>query len=123
MARTLIAPTNLAESQAVAPVENAVDQANGMYLAVGVGNRAHRVVLEVVNSAGAAADIIIRKGTNPPALRAAIGDLAIEIGAGATRAIVIEGSRHVQNDGTVNVDFEAGFAGIIVAYKLPDGIG
>ncbi len=120
MARTLIAPTNLQQSAPLAPVTTAIDVANGMYLAAGVGNMPNRLVLVVNNTAVTAQQVTIKAGVNPPALRAAIGDLVFSVGASATASLVIEGSRHVQNNGTVNVDFEAGTTGTVTAYRVPD---
>ncbi|SRR5260221_5772729 len=128
MARTAIA-VNTLPGVAVAgladPAGTAIDQANGMNVALASGAipanpTAHMLFLRVANTVAGAQTVTIRAGVNPPAFRAPIGDLVVSIPATSTKWIgPLEAGRFMQNDNSINVDFQAGTTGTITAFASP----
>jgi hypothetical protein len=92
---------------------------------IAVGGRMDRLILEIINTAGAALTVTIKAGDNPPSPLAA--DLAVALaatGGGTAKRIIgpFESARFLQDDGTVLVNFLAASstpAGTIRAYRLP----
>lgn len=128
MARTAIAVSTLpgvAAAGLVDPAGTAIDQANGMNVALASGAlpaapAARHLFLRVNNSAAGVHVATVRAGVNPPSFRAGIGDLAVSIPATSTKWIgPLEAARFVQADGSVNVDFDAGTTGTITAFLTP----
>lgn len=134
MARTKIAATVCHQNAGRAqPAGTAVDQANGMFLAASdlesetppVQGGQRMLFLEVFNTDTSDHHILIRKGANPPSFRALLGDLSVLVSHSSTVPFFIgplESARFTQADGTVNVDFDASFAGTIYAYVLDKSI-
>ena len=129
-----MARTNLPLSSLVAesttsladPAGTAVDQANGMNVAVTSESipptyDAYKgIILRVANTAAAAHNVIVRAGVNPPAFRAPLGDLLVSVTNGTTKWIgPFDMARHAQSDDSINIDFDAGFTGTITAFLLP----
>lgn len=126
MARTNLPTSTLAgEALLTDPAGTAIDQANGMNVALASGAipsapSVNLLLLRVANSAAGAHNVIVRAGVYPPAFRSGLGDLTLSVPAGATRWIgPLEGARHVQADGSLNVDFDAGTTGTITAFLVP----
>ena len=128
MARTNLPVTPLHFNAGfVQPAGTTVDQANGMNIAasgletesIPASNGANLLVLQVANTAAAPHNIIIRAGVNPPAMRAALGDLLVSV-TNATTFLVgpFEPGRFAQADGSINVDFDVLFTGTINAFLL-----
>ena len=129
MARTaLTVNTFLADSTTgiLDPGTQAIDQANGMNLALASGAMpaaptAKNVLLKVNNSAAGTQITIIRAGVNPPANRSGLGDLSVSLATTVTRWIgPLSSSRFAQADGSINVDFNAGSTGTITAFLVPE---
>lgn len=130
MARTKIAATIFHQNAGrVQPTGTSVDQANGMYIAASdiagesppVQGGERLLLLQVFNTDTSDHTITIRKGSNPPAQRATLGDLVVTVSHSSTVPFFIgpfESSRFAQADGTMNVDFAASFAGTIYCYVL-----
>lgn len=128
MARTNIPVTSLKFNAGVLqPAGTAVDQANGMNIAasglevesIPASQGANLLVLQVANTAASPFNLIIRAGVNPPAMRAALGDLTISITNATTQMVgPFEPGRFAQTDGSINVDFGVGFTGTVNAYLL-----
>lgn len=123
MARTAITPVALVPNggvaMAAAESATAVDQANGMVIA---NADPEKVMLRVTNTAGAAHGIIIRASdTKIPAWRSSVGDLNVQVALTSGVAYVgpLESARFLQSDGSLHIDFEASFAGKILAVLLP----
>lgn len=123
MARTAITPVALAAdagvAMAAAESATAVDQANGMIIA---GANPEKIMLRVTNTAGAAHGIIIRAGDSLyPAILKDLGDLNVQVAltSGVGYVGPFTSARFLQSDGSMHVDFEASFAGKIVAVLLP----
>lgn len=131
MARTNLPLTTLAPNSSIAgPAGTNVDVTNGMTIAlpstaIPASPDSDTLFLVVNNTAAAAKAVTVRAGvgggaTPGPAFRSGIGDLAVSVGAGATRWIgPLESARFAQLDGSINVDFEAGTTGTIIAAILP----
>jgi hypothetical protein len=91
-----------------------------------------RVIVEVTNTAAAALKVELLAGDNPPAMRAALGDLTL-VAAQAQNVVnyfgPFESARFAQNDGTSadRLDFKftpaSGTIGVTVrAYQLPKAV-
>lgn len=93
------------------------------------GKGADRVVVEITNTAAAALKVEVLAGDNPPAMRAALGDVTF-VAALAQNGIIYAGpfdsSRFIQNDATshgrLDLKFTpaSGTIGVsIKAFRLP----
>lgn len=127
MARTNLPLSALTTNNKTSISTTAIDQANGMTLALASnaipsGPAAEHLVLVMNNTAAGAHNFILRAGaSNPPAFRAGLGDLTISVPATTTVYIgPFDYARFVQSDGSLSVDFDAGTAGTIQALMVPD---
>jgi hypothetical protein len=123
MARTAITPVALVKNGGVAAgaaeAATAVDQANGMTIA---NANPEKLMLRVTNTAGAQHGIIIRAGDSIyPAWNSGQGDLNVQVAAttGVEYVGPLTSARFLQSDGSLHIDFEASFAGKILAVILP----
>lgn len=132
MGRTNLPLSNLAAESATSsytaladPAGTAADQGNGMNIALAStaipsGSSANMLLLRVANSAGAPHNLIVRAGAYPPAFEQGKGDLTVAVTNGTTVWVgPLEGARHVQADGSINIDFSSGFTGTITAFLVP----
>jgi hypothetical protein len=127
MARTNLPLSNfVANGNLTNPAGTTVDQANGMNVAISTtaipsGPHINHLVLRVANTAGSNLDVIVRKGVDPPAFRSGLGDLTVEVAAtsGVQWLGPFEVARFAQSNGSLNIDFETGFTGTIIAFMLP----
>lgn len=117
MARDAVTITDLTPSTPVdKPAGTTINTTNGA--SIDCGGDTDKLVIWVTNTNTTPDhDITILAGDNPPALRAGLGDLVFNVNA-AESVLVVDGSRHVQDDGTIHIDFETGFAGKIGAWRL-----
>jgi hypothetical protein len=130
MARTNLPLSNLvANGSLTDPAGTAIDQANGMNVAIPTtaipsGPHIDKLVLRVANTAGAGKNTIVRKGIDPPAFRQGLGDLTVQVPAttGVKWLGPFELARFVQADGSLNIDFESGATGTITAFMLPAAV-
>jgi hypothetical protein len=78
-------------------------------------------LIRTTHTDGAAHDLIVRAGDNPPALAAGQGDLTVEVAAtsGVRYFGPFESGRFLQNDGSMHIDFETGYAGTIDILRIP----
>lgn len=121
MARTAIPVTALGmNSAAVGAVGTAFDTANNHVLTAPVDGR---VILEIDNTGTSpACTITVKKGANPPAGRAGLGDLVFTVSTANKHRVQVplETARFLQADGTINVDIsQAVVGGTIAAYSFP----
>lgn len=123
MARTAITPVALVNdggvAMATAESATAVDQANGMVIANAIPEK---LLLRVTNTAGAAHGVIIRAGDGKvPTWRAVLGDKNVQVAAtsGVEYILMQDSARFLQSDHSLHIDFEASFAGKILAVILP----
>ena len=100
------------------PAGTSINPTNGANIA-GVGNT-NRLLVRVTNTNGTNRVVTFKAGANPPAARKGLGDLAITVPATTGDVLVVlESSRFVKADGSIDVDFGASMAGIISAVRLP----
>lgn len=80
-----------------------------------------RTVIRVTNTEGSTNTVTIQSGDNPPALAAGQGDLVVTVAAttGARYIGPLESGRFLQNDGSMEIDFESGMTGTIDILLLP----
>lgn len=136
MARTNLPLSKLvANSHLTDPAGTAIDQANGMNVALAstaIPSQAGgaSLVLRVANTNGSNRVVTIKAGAaldtgNPPAFRQSLGDLAVTVAAttGVEWIGPFDTSRFIQKDGSINIDFAASFAGTITAFLLPKNTG
>ncbi len=115
----------VANGSIAAPTGTAIDQTNGMNVVIGTtaipsAANLESLFLVVGNSAAGTKNAIVRAGSPPPAFRSGIGDLTVAVGAGATVWVgPLETARFAQADGSLNLDFEAGMTGTVIAALLP----
>ena len=89
---------------------------------VDVGSRTDNLLLIITDVTGAADNVTIKAGDNPPALRAGLGDLVITVSAHDVLAIVIEAARYMQDDGTINILSAGNNTTNIEAFILPNSV-
>lgn len=118
MARDAVAITDLTLDTAEnTPAGTVIAPANGA--TIPAGGKTDNLLIRVTNTNAAEKDATIKAGSNPPAMRAGLGDLVIPVPAtSGDVVIVIEGARFVQADGSISVDFETGMTGKISAIRL-----
>jgi hypothetical protein len=130
MARTNLPLTNLVANGGLTdPAGTAIDQANGMNVAIPTtaipsGPHLDKLVLRVANTAGAAKNTIVRAGANPPSFRASVGDLTVQVPAttGVKWLGPFEIARFMQADGSLNIDWESGATGTVTAFMSPGSV-
>lgn len=125
MARTNLPLSNLnAASGLVNPSATAVDVTNGMNIAlpetaIPRGPMGWDLVIVFAATFAGSKNIIVRKGVNPPAFRADLGDLKVAANNQTAYVGPLDPSRYVQADGSINVDFDSGTTGTVLALALP----
>jgi hypothetical protein len=121
MARDAVADTALkSEAPTVTPAGTAINAANGGTIAA--IKDASRVVLRFVNTFAGVKKITIKAGVNPPALRQGIGDLVLTLAQNEDVMLCIESARHLQADGSISIDYEAGTTGTASAVLIPKAV-
>jgi hypothetical protein len=132
MARTavaysnLVANGNIAETALTVVATNA-GVGNGHVLPAAAASGSAKAVPELTILrvvAGATGGVVtVKAGTNPPALAAGQGDLAVTVANSATQWIgPFESGRFIQPDGTILVDVATAFVpGTITAFRVPRG--
>lgn len=128
MARTNL-PTTTLPAEATAglldPAGTTIDQANGMNIALAStaiphGPNARQLFLRVAATGASPLAVTVRAGAYPPAFRSGEGDLSVTVTNATTKWVgPFEAARHLQADGSINVDFATGFTGTITAFLLP----
>lgn len=125
MARTNLPVTTLTyEGGQVAPATTNIDQANGMNIplassAIPSASSANKLLIVFNQTFAGAKNIIIRAGANPPSHRASKGDLLVSANAQVAYVGPLEPARHLQADGSINVDFDVGTTGTVLALLVP----
>lgn len=81
-------------------------------------------LIRTTHTDAAAHDLIVRAGTNPPALAAGQGDLTVEVAAstGVRYFGPFESGRFLQSDGSMHIDFETGYVGTIDILRIPRSV-
>ncbi len=108
MAVTAITPVQIAQEVVSANLVDAsaaivaTAQADGWNVAPPSGFTIDHMLLKVIASA-AGDTLTFKKGVRPPSARAEMGDLVQVFAANEVRYVLLEGARHAQADGSVNV--------------------
>lgn len=84
---------------------------------IAAGGYTTNLLVEVDNT-GPAGTIIIGAGNNPPALRASLGALSINIGGTERQVLLIESARFADADGDINITFGGSPTGTVYAYEV-----
>jgi hypothetical protein len=131
MARTAITTTTLVPNGSVLnPATTAVDQANGMNVAIpsaafpSAPDMDH-LILVIAATGASPFNAIVRAGIGGAAVpgaafRSGLGDLTISVTNATTRWFgPFDPSRFMQTDGSLNLDFGVGFTGTVAAVLVP----
>ena len=117
MARTAIAYRSLVKNSNLngasgATTIDATLVSNG---AVVNNAKPERTLIRVTNTEGSTNVLTIKAGDNPPALRAGQGDITVTVAAttGVQYFGPFESDRVLQDDGSMQIDFESGMTGAI----------
>lgn len=80
-----------------------------------------QTLIRVTNTEGSTNTLTVRKGANPPALAAGLGDLVVTVAAttGVQYIGPFEGGRFMQSDGSLWLDFETGMTGTVDVLTVP----
>lgn len=117
MARDAVTVTEMSRDTAVEEETGVtISATNGAAVAVG---HTQDLILSIRNTTAAEKDLTIKAGYG---LQSALGDLVIPLAAETSYLIAVEGSRFVQEDGSLYLDFEASMTGTVCAYRTPRGL-
>jgi hypothetical protein len=117
MARTNVPVTDLlASPSTVSPGGTTADPTNGHTIS---GFRPEVIVLRVNNTTAGPLNAIVRAGSQPLANASGQGDLTVSVAASGSVFIgPLDSSRFLQNDGSLSLDLQAGFAGNVTAFRV-----
>jgi len=125
MARDDVTTTKLtAGLEVVEPAGVAINTTNGSRVLFGVvtgsaaGGKSRRVVLRITNTAASTKVVTIPKG---PAAQDAADIVTAAIAATTGVVYVAVGTKYVQADGGIYVNFVAGHTGVVQAFEMPAG--
>jgi hypothetical protein len=117
MARITVPRATLSINGGTVSAGTALGTADGHVIASAAKHA--RMVVHIDNTGTVVGTATIKAGDNPPAFRTGMGDLAIAIAASTASFFCIESARHLQSDGTIEIDVAAFLSGTIAAYELP----
>jgi hypothetical protein len=137
MPRTAITATRLTPASEINAASQAIDVANGHAISLPTADalgqskgKVNLLVLRIVNTFAGAKIVTIRANTGPVAgtdfyapfhPQAAKGDLTFSMAQNEVSYITgLDASRFAQDDGKLNIDYEASMTGTIECYCLPD---
>ena len=121
MARSAVTITTLAgNTWGAQPTGNDLDPTNGHVITPTCP--VNELVIEITHTTASEKDVTVKAGDNPPANAQGKGDLVEAFGAGnvtpVVKRIVLDSSRFLQNDGTIEIDVEASATGKIRCFKV-----
>ncbi|HEY4429232.1 MAG TPA: hypothetical protein VGN08_13600 [Solirubrobacteraceae bacterium] len=118
MPRDVTTPTPLVLAAATnTPAGTAITPSNGGTIA-GANDGSH-LVLRITNTSGSERPVTIKAGVNPPAVRAGLGSLVVNVPATTGDVtFMVESTRHCQADGSVLVDYETGHVGKLICVLI-----
>lgn len=124
MADTAISVTTLTSGTVSADVittaEGGTSVGAGDTAVIDVGGDARNVIISLYGSGAATATV--QAGDNPPALRAGLGaGSAQTVPASDLLLLVLEGGRHVHDDGKVRIDIATN-AVVVGAHRIPSTV-
>lgn len=123
MARTAITPNVLvanaaADTPAGTTIDAALVTAGAVFAPVGA---LEQYLIRVTNTAAAAHNVMVNAGDSPPALSKGQGNLVKQVALTSGDVILgpLTSARFLQDNGTVEIDFAAGFTGKITVLQIP----
>ncbi len=119
MARTAIPVVVLSRTGAATDAGTVADPTNDHYFNPG-GYPLEEFVIRFTNTNGTDRVATIVAGDNPPASSAGQGNLDITVPAttGDMTVCGLESARFIQDDGMVNIDLAASFAGAVRVFRV-----
>ena len=120
MARDSVTITTLTTTAVTnTPSGTTINTTNGAYI---TPTRGSRLLIRVTNTITNATKVVtVNAGDNPPAVRSALGSLALTVPASGDIVFSLETARYMQDDGTITFDFGTGMTGAISALEIPQG--
>lgn len=119
MARGTITPVALSQTAGTVATAATITAADGGVIAMG-SNKSRNVVLHINNTAASTGTVNITVGDEPPAFRAGLGSVAVTVAGSTSAFMALEGARHVQSDGNINIDLGTSVSILFSAYVLPE---
>jgi hypothetical protein len=122
MARSAVTITSLAgNTWGAQPTGNDLDPTNGHVITPTCP--VHELVIEITHTTASSKNITVKAGDNPPANAQGKGDLVEAFADGSVtpvvKRVVLDSSRFLQDDGTINIDVEASATGKIRCFRVP----
>lgn len=119
MPRTNVPVVTLSTTGAATNAGTTADPTNGHVITVDFP--LEELVLRFTNTNGSDRVATILAGDNPPAGSASQGSRAITVPAttGDMTIAGLESARHLQADGTLEIDLGASYAGAVRAFRVP----
>jgi hypothetical protein len=119
MPRTDVPISNLAAGVTIRPAATTADTTNDHVIGP-LTFPLEELVIEITQTDATARVATILAGDSPPALSAGQGDLSQSMAQNAVYYFAgLESARFLHNDGTVQIDLAASFAGSLRAYRVP----
>jgi len=121
MARTAVTVNTLTANATTAlPTPTTADTTNDHSVTLPAGACLEEIVIFIKQTDASARIATIKAGDNPPADAAGQGDLTKSMAQNETWIVgPLTSARFLQDDGTLNIDLAASFAGEITAYWIP----
>lgn len=121
MARTAVTITTLSgNTWGAQPTGDDLDPTNGHVITPTCP--VNELVIEITHTTAGAKNVTVLAGDNPPANAKGKGNLVEAFGAGnvtpVVKRVVLDSSRFLQNDGTIEIDVESGATGKIRCFKV-----
>lgn len=123
MANTTVHVTTLTKNATTAnPTGTAIEHANTHVITPTKPLR--DIIIRIAHTTASAKSATIKAGDHPPALAAGQGDLSVTL-ADATAGTIeyfvgpLEAARFLQDDGTIQVEFDENTTGFVEAFQLP----
>jgi hypothetical protein len=122
MARSAVTITSLAgNTWGAQPTGNDLDPTNGHVITPTCP--VHELVIEITHTTASSKNITVKAGDNPPANAQGKGDLVEAFADGSVtpvvKRVVLDSSRFLQDDGTINIDVGASATGKIRCFRVP----
>ena len=115
MARTAVTVQRFGQGDTAALTATAVDPTNGHVVTPTDPNALFVIVL---NTYAGTRTVTLKAGDEDVSPNAAQGDQVISVAQNELRAIKVDCSRHLQNDGTVNIDLQASITGSVFGVEV-----
>lgn len=120
MARTAVTVVSLTANTTTADPAGTTADATNDHSVDPAGIPLEEIVLRITQTDMSARVATIKAGDNPPALAAGQGDLTKSMATNETWWVgPLTSARFAQDDGKLNIDLAASFAGTITAFRIP----